>query len=78
MPLLSLASAFFDRMFSLPLPNGADINGDVMKDELHVVPMQEHAQTLEYILRLCHPSSSSNPSILELEVFNAVFYVAKK
>ncbi|KZP05265.1 hypothetical protein FIBSPDRAFT_680381, partial [Athelia psychrophila] len=37
--LLSFASTFFDGMFSLPQPNGADSDGDAMKDGLHVVPM---------------------------------------
>ncbi|KZP05269.1 hypothetical protein FIBSPDRAFT_1005636 [Athelia psychrophila] len=35
-------------------------------------------QTLEYILRLCHPASISNPPILELDVIKGVLGAARK
>ncbi|KZP24478.1 hypothetical protein FIBSPDRAFT_857168 [Athelia psychrophila] len=74
--LLSMASTFFEGMFSLPQPNGAD--GDEKKDGLHVVPMEERAPTLEAILKLCHPSSIRNPPILELDAIRSIFGAARK
>lgn len=76
--LLSLASTFFDGMFSLPQPNGPGMVGDAMKDGLHVVPVEEPAAALEPTLRLCHPASIRTPPALALADIRGVFSAARK
>ncbi|KZP24486.1 hypothetical protein FIBSPDRAFT_784810 [Athelia psychrophila] len=74
--LLSMASTFFEGMFSLPQPLS---EGDhAKKDGLHVVPMEERALVLETILRLCHPSSIRHPPIMELDDIKSTFDAARK
>ncbi|KZP24484.1 hypothetical protein FIBSPDRAFT_951234 [Athelia psychrophila] len=74
--LLSMASTFFEGMFSLPQPL---VEGnDVKKDGLHVVPMEERALVLETILRLCHPSSIGHPPVMELDNIKSIFDAARK
>ncbi|KZP19337.1 hypothetical protein FIBSPDRAFT_564652 [Athelia psychrophila] len=74
--LLSLTSTFFERMFSLPQAIMED--GILMKDGLQIVPMEEKALILEAVLRLCHPSSTRNPLILELDDIKSVYDTARK
>ena len=74
--LLSLSSTFFEGMFALPQPKGP--GGDVMKDGLHVIPVEEKAAVLETILRLGHPSSIRDPPILELDAIKDILDTARK
>ncbi|PCH36295.1 hypothetical protein WOLCODRAFT_108515 [Wolfiporia cocos MD-104 SS10] len=46
--ILSLASPFFQSMFSLPQPAAAD-------KDLQVVPVTEDSTTIEALLRICYP-----------------------
>lgn len=74
--ILSLASTFFEGMFSLPRPQ---IDGDdPTQDGLHVVEMEEEALTLEVVLRLCHPSSISHPPMIALGDIKSIFDTARK
>ncbi|KZP24505.1 hypothetical protein FIBSPDRAFT_424238 [Athelia psychrophila] len=74
--LLSLASTFFEGMFSLPQPL---VEGnDAKKNGLHVIPMEERALVLETILRLCYPSSLRHPPIIELNDIKSLFDAARK
>src|ERR1700735_106632 len=62
--LLSLASSFFDDMFTLPqAPKGHDSNE--RKDGLPVVQVTEEKKTLEMLLLMCYPMSVIDPPDLE-------------
>ncbi|KZP24487.1 hypothetical protein FIBSPDRAFT_857198 [Athelia psychrophila] len=74
--LLSLASTFFEEMFSLPQP--LTEGDDLTKDGLYIVPTEERASVLETLLRLCYPSSLRHPPIIELDDIKNVFEVARK
>ena len=75
--LLSMASAFFEGMFSLPQPH-APGGDDAMGHGLQIIPMAESASVLRTLLKLCHPSSLLNPPILELEDVVDIFQTAQK
>jgi len=67
--LLSLASSFFDDMFTLPqAPKGHDSNE--RKDGLPVVQVTEEKKTLEMLLLMCYPMSVIDPP--DLETLNEV------
>ncbi|KAJ6455349.1 hypothetical protein C8R45DRAFT_914762 [Mycena sanguinolenta] len=56
--LLSYGSVVFRNMFTFPAPS-APAEGDIMKDGKLVIPLAESSETLEKLLILCYPRSSS-------------------
>jgi hypothetical protein len=81
---LSVASAVFRDMFSLPqseaqVPSGFSA-GD-MKDGLHIVTLEENKETLGSLLRMCYPRwmvVDCGPLLPSIERVLAVFEAAKK
>ncbi|TCD65665.1 hypothetical protein EIP91_002338 [Steccherinum ochraceum] len=65
--LLSLASSFFDQMFTLPQPYEATPSSEANNTistpaDLPIIPIAEDSQTLDYLLRLCYPVPDPVPA----------------
>ncbi|KAG2034432.1 hypothetical protein BDR03DRAFT_924133 [Suillus americanus] len=75
---LSLASSFFETLFSLPqAPDGA--TDQEMKDGLAVIAVSEDSKTLDSFLRFCYPSTlADDPSLENLTDVLSVLAVARK
>ena len=75
---LSLASPFFETLFSIPQP--AEENGDQeVMDGLAVIPVTEDGKTLDALLRFCYPCTLANdPNIEVLKDAMDVLNAAKK
>lgn len=75
---LSLASPFFETLFSLPqAPDGA--TDQEMKDDLAVIAMSEDSKTLNSFLRFCYPSTlADDPSFENLTDVLSVLAAARK
>ena len=72
---LSLASPFFESLFDIPQPSQAS-EGQVIKDGLVVVPMEEDSKTLYILLSFCYPCTfiyDPHPEVFEdaLDVLEA-------
>ncbi|KAF9269226.1 hypothetical protein L218DRAFT_994136 [Marasmius fiardii PR-910] len=65
--LLSLASSFFDGMFTLPQPTPDAHNPFTIQnhDRLPIVPMSESSRAIEKLLMFCHPAHSPNIEMLD-------------
>ena len=62
---LSLASPFFETLFTIPQP--AEENGDQeVRDGLAVIPITEDSKTLDILLRFCYPSTLVDDPNLEV------------
>ncbi|EIW75070.1 hypothetical protein CONPUDRAFT_26165, partial [Coniophora puteana RWD-64-598 SS2] len=62
---LSLASPFFEAMFSLPQPDNADGEN---RDGLPVIPVSESSKTLDSFLKFCYPSTlAEDPDLIQLD-----------
>ncbi|EKM47976.1 uncharacterized protein PHACADRAFT_109583, partial [Phanerochaete carnosa HHB-10118-sp] len=68
--VLSLASSFFETMFSIPQPASSD------PTERPVVEMVEDSKTLDCLLRYCYPVQ--DPFAPSLELLDSVLESAKK
>jgi hypothetical protein len=75
--LLSLASPFFEKMFSLPQPveNGGNRVHD-SKDTVQVIPMSESSAVAEKLLSFCYPCT--DPVLDTLEEAKGVLEAATK
>ena len=75
---LSLASPFFETLFTIPQP--AEENGDQeVKDGLAVIPVTEDSKTLDALLRFCYPSTLvDDPNIEVLKDAMDVLEAARK
>ncbi|KAF9508670.1 hypothetical protein BS47DRAFT_1415667 [Hydnum rufescens UP504] len=67
--LLRLSSPFFESMFSLPQPNPG-------KSEIPVIPMDEDAASLDFVLRSIYPVKRSQ--ITSIEQAQKLFAIAEK
>ena len=64
---LSLASPFFETLFDIPQPAGAQGSEDQeIKDGLVVVPVTEDSKTLDALLRFCYPCTLADDPKLEV------------
>ncbi|KAG1807512.1 uncharacterized protein BJ212DRAFT_1387152 [Suillus subaureus] len=75
---LSLASPFFETLFSLPqAPDGA--TDQEMKDDLAVIAVSEDSKTLDSFLRFCYPSTlADDPSLENLTDVLSMLAAARK
>ena len=75
---LSLASPFFETLFSIPQP--AEANGDQeVRDGLAVIPVTEDSKTLDSLLRFCYPCTfAGDPKIEGLKDAMDVLEAARK
>ncbi|KAG1861161.1 hypothetical protein DFJ58DRAFT_905444 [Suillus subalutaceus] len=75
---LSLASPFFETLFSLPqAPDGA--TDQEMKDGLAVIAVSEDSKTLDSFLRFCYPSTlADDPSLENLTDVLSMLAAARK
>lgn len=71
--VLSLASEFFESMFTLPQPTQKDVDTE---RGIPVIPVTEDADTLDHLLRFCYPVD--NPIIPDVESAAAVAKAAMK
>lgn len=81
--LLSLASTFFDQMFSIPQPvpqttpvPDPDVTVSADDTPVPVIPMTEDSQTLDYLLPLCYPVP--DPTSKDLVIVAKVLEAALK
>ncbi|THH11178.1 hypothetical protein EW146_g8139 [Bondarzewia mesenterica] len=76
--ILSLASPFFQTMFSLPGGNGKGSAGGELKDGLPVISLFEDFRTLDFLLRSCYPRRSPKPEDLDLEGIGLILDALQK
>lgn len=72
--LLSLASPFFEGMFTLPqpTPEGEGKETGPIKDGIPVVPVTEDSKTLQWLLELCYPISIRNRELTPINTLEDV------
>ncbi|TCD69435.1 hypothetical protein EIP91_007560 [Steccherinum ochraceum] len=78
--LLRLASSFFNHLLSLPQPtkpSDADVVTSSDGRSLHLIPVLEDSQTMDYLLRLCYPVAEATPTT-DLNIVAKVLKAAMK
>ncbi|TFK48581.1 hypothetical protein OE88DRAFT_544071 [Heliocybe sulcata] len=73
--ILSIASSFFETMFTLPLPHEVDTTVSGEGGGQSVVQMAEESRTLELLLRFCYPVD--RPQLEMADIFS-LLAVARK